>query len=155
MPQATSPAAVPQPRKASDAYKNVTKKVGAEQPAQPKTVSLEVRAPSMQKIQEGFIPLSRLVGRLAQHSFNQLQEMVDSISSPGMSEGEKKKRIVDYTMGQREQFIKLYVLVQWAKNSEEVHEVINLKAWMDKQLQTYNRVAENLFYVRRGLANAR
>jgi hypothetical protein len=157
MPQATSPAAVSQPRKQGDGFK-VGKMAGQNQndtapPA--KTVSLEVRAPPLPKIQEGFIPLSLLLGRLAQHSHNALQEMIDSISTPGMSEGEKKSRIVQYAMDQRNQFIKLYVLVQWARNADDVHNVIDLKAWMDMKLDTYRRVAENLFHIRRGLTNAR
>ena len=157
MPQATSPAAVSQPHKQGDGFKS-SKMVNQNQKgsAPPvKTVSLEVRAPPLPKIEQGFIPLSLLLGRLAQHAHNALVEMVDGIATPGMSDGEKKSRMVQFAMDQRQQFIKLYVLLQWAKHADSVHHVIDVKAFLDGKMRIYNVVAENLFHIRRNLTGAR
>lgn len=155
MPQATSPAAVPQPRKPGDGLKP-PKMAGTEEhdSARPKTVSLEVRAPPLPRI-EGLIPLSTLVGRMAQHTYNGLTELIDTISSSGMSEGDKKAKIVEFALESRKHFIKLYVLVQWAKNAKQVHDVINITGWMKLQNHSFIDLPNYMHFMQRRMMNAR
>lgn len=116
---------------------------------------LEIRAPRLPKIAQGFVPLSLLIRRLVQDSFNELQLMMDSITSAGMSSEEKKTRILKYATVMRKQFIKMLVLVKWANDAGAVSDVIDLKAWLDGQHRVFDNVVFVLCEIRRQLGLAR
>lgn len=119
------------------------------------TIDLEVRAPPLPKITQGFIPMSLLLKRLVQDSFNELQLMVEGISSPGMSSEEKKARIMKYATATRKEFIKLLVLAMWANDAAAVSDVIDLKAWLDNQFRVFDGVVEVLRSIRTATGRAR
>jgi mediator of RNA polymerase II transcription subunit 14 len=120
-----------------------------------KRTELEVRAPPIPKITQGFVPLSQLVHRLVQDSFNELQQMVDTISSPGMSSEDKKARIINFASNTRKQFIKLLVLTMWANDAAAVSDVIDLKVWLDEQYRTFDAVVAVLMDIRKVTGRAR
>jgi mediator of RNA polymerase II transcription subunit 14 len=120
-----------------------------------RTAELEVRAPPLPKITQGFVPLSQLVNRLVQDSFNELQQMVESISSAGMSSEDKKARIINFAANTRKQFIKLLVLTMWANDAAAVSDVIDLKIWLDEQCRTFDAVVAVLMDIRKVTARAR
>ncbi|KAA8909469.1 mediator complex subunit MED14-domain-containing protein [Sphaerosporella brunnea] len=120
-----------------------------------KRTEIEVRAPKLHKITQGFVPLQQLVNRLVQDSYNELQAMVESISSAGMSSEDKKARILNYAANTRKQFIKLLVLTMWANDAAAVSDVIDLKVWLDEQYRTYDSVVAVLMEVRKVTGRAR
>ena len=114
-----------------------------------------LRAPSLTKITHGFVPLSLLVNRLVQDSFNELQVMVESISSSAMSSEDKKARIVKYAINTRKQFIKLFVLTVWSNDAGPVSDVIDLKAWLDNQFRVFDGMVTVLCDIRKTTGRAR
>jgi len=120
-----------------------------------RTSDLEMRAPPLPKITQGFIPMSLLLKRLVQDSFNELQLMVEGISSPGMSSEDKKARIMKFAMATRKEFIKLLVLAMWANEAAAVSNVIDLKAWLDGQFRVFDGVVEVLRQIRTATGRAR
>lgn len=126
----------------------------AKAPTKPNT-TLEIRAPPLPHITMGFVPLSLLINRLVQNSHNKLVELIDSLQSSGQSDGEKKLRIIDHMQETRKQFIKVLVLVTWAKNASAVSEVIDLKAYLDSRQDVFHKVVWNLYEVRRKMSYAR
>jgi hypothetical protein len=122
---------------------------------QKKTTSLVVRAPPLPKITQGFVPLSLLITRLVQDSYNELQLMIDAIASGGMSSEQKKARITKYAISTRKQFIKLLVLILWAKDAGAVSDVIDLKSWLDTQHRVFESAVFVLSDIRRQIGLAR
>jgi len=110
-------------------------------------------APILPHITQGFVPLSTLLSRLIQDSYGKLIELVDTLNDG--NEAARKKRMMKYLSDTRQQFIKALVLTQWARNSEDVSRVIDLKIWTDSQIMQYHRVVYDLLEVRKGLINAK
>jgi len=116
------------------------------------TTNMEL-APTLPHITQGFVPLSTLLSRLVQDSYGKLIELVDALNDG--NDAARKKRMMKYLSDTRQQFIKALVLTQWARNSEDVSKVIDLKIWTDSQIMQYHRVVYDLLEVRKGLINAK
>ena len=119
------------------------------------TTQLEVRAPPLPKIKVGYVPLSLLVKRLVQFSFNELEMLLESISSSGASSEEKKSRIMQYVVYTRKQFIKALVLAIYAADAATVSEVVDLKAWLDSQYRLYDEAVDVLCEIRKVTGRAK
>ena len=113
--------------------------------------------PEIMHITEGYLPLSRLITRLAQDTFNGLTEVITDMADmqPNQSKNsgypngvtsaqsaqvniQKKTRMWDFAQDRRAKFIKILVLSQWARQAEAVGKVIDLNYWMNVQKANYN-----------------
>lgn len=118
--------------------------------------------PEIEHITYGYIPLSRLISRLAQETFNNLTDVIDEISTPGASEAAshsgfssnqingnrvvdsrnsdilKRQRMLEWAQQRRDDFIKILVLSQWSRQAEQVGKCIDLNVWLGTQRRTYN-----------------
>ncbi|KAI9823576.1 MAG: mediator complex subunit [Thelocarpon impressellum] len=101
--------------------------------------------------------LSELTARLVQETFNELAEVIHAMADmtlspnnahgPGYGQGnaatngsshaqiaiQKKSRLMDFVQLRRAQFIKLLVLAQWSRQTEDVSQAINLLQWLRTQ----------------------
>ncbi len=120
--------------------------------------------PEMQHITLGFLPLSTLIARLVQETFNGLTEVIDEMSDMQVSLAsqhtpfhnaktqingngignstkvniEKKLRMLEFAQNRRAQFIKILVLSQWSRQAEEMTKVIDTRFWLQEQGQHFD-----------------
>ena len=112
--------------------------------------------PEIEHITQGYMPLSRLITRLAQDTFNGLTETINEMAdmqppttnvlshmnSLGSTQAsqiniQKKTRMWDFAHDRRAKFIKILVLSQWSRQAESVGKVIDLNFWLNSQRQLY------------------
>ncbi|MCJ1281767.1 mediator complex subunit [Xylographa opegraphella] len=112
--------------------------------------------PEIEHITQGYMPLSKLIIRLAQDTFNGLTDtinemadmqpptnnVVSHINSLGSTQAsqiniQKKSRMWDFAHDRRAKFIKILVLSQWSRQAELVGKVIDLNFWLNSERQLY------------------
>ncbi|KAK4697815.1 mediator of RNA polymerase II transcription subunit 14, partial [Lecanoromycetidae sp. Uapishka_2] len=117
--------------------------------------------PEIEHITFGYTPLSGLVSRLVQETFNGLGDVINDMSgttvSPlnqnaplnhfnhqvhnngdtSQSNVQKKLRMLNFASDRRAQFIKILVLARWARRAVEVSQVIDLNVWTHAREQEY------------------
>ncbi|MCJ1397689.1 mediator complex subunit [Xylographa trunciseda] len=112
--------------------------------------------PEIEHISQGYMPLSRLITRLAQDTFNGLTETIKEMADmqpptnnalshvPNFGSAQasqvniqKKTRMWDFAHDRRAKFIKILVLSQWSRQAESVGKVIDLNFWINSQRQLY------------------
>lgn len=131
----------------------------------PGMVSLHVGQlpPEIEHITFGYLPLSRIITRLAQDTFNDLNDVISemadlvvaqpSASAPSSylnphvngngtddkleANVRKKERLFDFAKDRRAQFIKILVLLDWSRQMDAISKVIDLKVWLDGQRKIY------------------
>lgn len=123
--------------------------------------------PEIEHITLGFVPLSTLITRLVQETFNDLTDVINELSDLHISQAaqnrpsnhvnpqingirtadhsqanvQKKLRLLNFTQDRRAQFIKILVLSQWSRQAEAVHKVIDLRLWLENQKRVYGEAA--------------
>ena len=136
--------------------------------------------PEIEHITLGYLPLSTLITRLAQETFNDLADVINDMSDMrvpqpshytpfhdvktqinGQGTGnsqenvEKKLRMLDFAQNRRAQFIKILVLSQWSRRVEEVSKVIDMKIWLDGQKALFDGAVGWMGQLKRKLALAK
>lgn len=137
--------------------------------------------PDIEHITVGYQPLSKLVMRLSQETFNELREVIEAMAdmSPSQTSNghnhykpmnntavvngdddsplniQKKMRLMNFVQDRRAQFIKVLVLAQWSRQSQDVSKVIDLKVWLDKQRFLYDEAGYWLGDLKRSLEPAK
>lgn len=129
--------------------------------------------PEINHITEGFELLPNLLTRLAQLTHNQLSaklmelsgmniqqsiENSNAISSQDDNSAEnikKKVNLLKFAEGVHSNWTKALVITQWSRVSEEVSQVIDLKAHLDEQRLYYDIAVHELSEVKRSLVHAR
>ena len=137
--------------------------------------------PEIEHITVGYQPLSKLIMRLSQETFNDLGEVIEAMSEMPVSQNwnghvmpnhvnnhvavngdddsplniQKKMRLMKFAQDRRAQFIKVLVLAQWSRQSQEISRVIDLKVWLDRQRYLYDEAWYWLGDLRRSLEPAK
>lgn len=120
--------------------------------------------PEIEHITFGYLPLSTVIVRLVQETFNGLTEVINEMSDLQVSQSshhtpannldphingngivhnsqanvQKKLRILNFAQDRRAQFIKILVLSQWSRQADAISKVIDLKVWLDGQKRIYD-----------------
>lgn len=120
--------------------------------------------PEIEHITFGYQPLSKLITRLVQETFNGLTDVINDLSEMQVTQlnnhaggshfnnhmngnghsntshgnSMKKLRLLNFAQDRRAQFIKTLVLSQWSRQAEEVGKVIDLKVWLDGQTRIFD-----------------
>lgn len=120
--------------------------------------------PEIEHITFGYQPLSKLITRLVQDTFNGLTDVINDLSEMQVSQlnnhaggshlnnhvngnghsnipqgsSMKKLRLLNFAQDRRAQFIKTLVLSQWSRQAEDVGKVIDLKVWLDGQTRIFD-----------------
>jgi len=117
--------------------------------------------PEIEHITLGYTPLSALVSRMVQETFNGLTDVINDMSGmptsqpsqnaplnhlhhqvngngdTSQSNVQKKLRMLNFANDRRAQFIKILILSRWARRAGEVSKVIDLNVWTRQRLQEY------------------
>ena len=113
--------------------------------------------PEIEHITVGYLPLATLVTRVAQDTFNGLEQVVNrmadvQLSSPhnqpqvngtslhlsSQANVQKKNILWDFAQENRARFIKCLVLSEWSRQAEAVSKVIDINSWMEGRKHMYN-----------------
>ncbi|KAF2096308.1 MED14-domain-containing protein, partial [Rhizodiscina lignyota] len=117
-------------------------------------------------IASSFSPLSKLIERVSQECFNDLNDVIGKMAdlqgrlqSNGVNgasavspvsgdaqviSAEKKRTILDFANKHREKFIKLLVILQWSKRADDVKQLVKVKAWLDQRAFEFENVGSLL-----------
>ncbi|EEP80831.1 predicted protein [Uncinocarpus reesii 1704] len=141
--------------------------------------SLDDLPPELAHITLGFFPFARLISRVVQQSWNDLNELVNDIgSSPpsqvdvvarlgsanplsGKYRGEQhtenalnKIRLLEFAHTKRVEFIKLLVLSQWSRQANEVSRLIDIQAFIRMRYSLYGMVLHRIGNMKQDLVGA-
>ena len=117
--------------------------------------------PEIEHITFGYLPLSTLITRMVQETFNGLTEAINEmselqVSQPNHSDShingngagnnsqankQKKLRMLNFAQDRRAQFIKILVLSHWSRQADAISKVIDLKVWLDGQKRIYDEAS--------------
>lgn len=137
--------------------------------------------PEIERITFGYLPLSRLITRLVQETFNGLDEVINELSdlpAPQLTQNapinhvnshpngngivhnseantQKKLRLLNFAQDRRAQFIKILVLSQWSRQAGAMSKVIDLKVWLDGQRRIYDEATVWMGELKRKMAPLR
>ncbi|ORY77419.1 mediator complex subunit MED14-domain-containing protein [Protomyces lactucae-debilis] len=98
--------------------------------------------PAIPHINERFIPLSHVVSALVRTAMLELRQLRDVTAD--LSDQKRKRRIIDYCSAFKTEFVKVLVLVDWAKNADDVHRAIDVKAWLQGQRNCFDNLYGSL-----------
>lgn len=131
--------------------------------------------PEIEEITTGYLPLSGLLGRLAQQSHNTLTDRIlymtdmpvptsamngnashittsDDNSADNIN---KKLQLLNFAQDTHANWVKALVITEWSRKSKEVSKLIDIKAHLDKQKFFYQMAVHEMTEVKRSLAQAR
>ncbi|KAL8677920.1 MAG: hypothetical protein Q9186_005702 [Xanthomendoza sp. 1 TL-2023] len=124
--------------------------------------------PEILHIAEGYLPLSNLIARIVQDTFNGMTEVVHRMSELQMSQVngsapanhsqanvQKKSSLLNFAQDRRAKFIKILVLSQWSRQAESISKVIDLKIWLSNQAKLYDDACNWMGWLKRFMAQER
>ncbi|OHE99552.1 mediator complex subunit MED14 [Colletotrichum orchidophilum] len=127
-------------------------------------------------ITQGYIPLSTIVSRLAQHTHEELQKTIMDMAAikwappavngntphgsdapDDMSEGNKRRKMLMLKFAQdaHSKWVKALVITDWSKNAEAVSKLIDIKAHIDSKRMLYDYSQDLLIDLKLSLIGAR
>lgn len=127
-------------------------------------------------ITQGFVPLSTLLTRLAQHTHNSLQEKIaelakmplpasamngttnHSATGPDDTSAEnlhKKGALLHFAQDMHAKWIKALVITEWSRKASLVSKLIDLKFHIDQQRILFDGCLDDMVNVKRDLTYAR
>lgn len=112
-----------------------------------------VNPPPIPHITENYVSLSALVCRLTEAAYLDLTTLLDSL--PTDSDVGKKRRLLDYCITTRQQFIKVMVLVMWYRQCTGISRCIDVVSFLDGQKHCFGNVVSALRHVRSDMVAAR
>ncbi|KAI8372823.1 mediator complex subunit MED14-domain-containing protein [Radiomyces spectabilis] len=99
------------------------------------------------------VSLRALVGKMVQKAYAELMTLTDTL--PSMPDIERKRQILQYATFVRKQFLKLYVLVKWADNADDVQMCQNIMAFLANQNLIFQNTVDYLHKIHAELPAAR
>jgi mediator of RNA polymerase II transcription subunit 14 len=126
--------------------------------------SWEQLPPELQRYEDGFLPLSKLIERVAQDCYNGIEATIDDLASirgpqkpsapqvngighqsavkapaPLTSEDIRKRTtLMNFAHDQRDKLIKLMVLTQWSRKVGDLSKLISINAWLNNQFAAHD-----------------
>ncbi|KAH8814964.1 mediator complex subunit MED14-domain-containing protein [Xylogone sp. PMI_703] len=148
----------------------------AGQPAsQSATEKVNELPPELVHITQGYLPLSRLLTRLAQQTHNSLSNKIVEVAQMPMHAAavngngshapaaddnsvenvNKKLRLLTFAQETHANWTKALVLTEWSRKAEDVSKIIDLKVHLDRQRSFYDIAVHEMMEMKRSLIHAR
>ncbi|KAG5436930.1 hypothetical protein PCANB_001340 [Pneumocystis canis] len=103
---------------------------------------MDVFPPSLPRISEGMVPLKDVIQHVVYYAFSELQNILEIL--PSMTNILKKRTMLEYLLLMKRQMIKLYVLIKWTHDSEDVKKCIDIVAFLQGQKNCFLNVVHAL-----------
>lgn len=110
--------------------------------------------PEIPHITANYVSLYHITSNLVLNSYAGLQNVIETLPSV-TSDLARKRRLLDYLVRTRQEFVKLYVLIKWSSVSEEVSKCIDAVSWLAGQQNCFANVINVLFGIERTLGEAK
>ncbi|EFW99481.1 RNA polymerase 2 holoenzyme mediator complex component [Grosmannia clavigera kw1407] len=129
---------------------------------------------AIQHVTDNFVPLGFLIGRLAQKTHNNLQDMIrelarkpvagmvtNGVDAAGPEDGsvenvEKKKRLLEFARSEHANWVKALVITEWSKKATQISKLIDLENHMfEEELVKYEQAVFTMLNLKRNLNAAR
>jgi mediator of RNA polymerase II transcription subunit 14 len=131
--------------------------------------------PEIQHITHGYMSLSMLLKRVAEKTHRNLTDKIAELASmplpasvlnvgpSGITELDdaspenvsKKKALLNFAQSAHAEWVKVLVITNWSRRSEDVSKTIDLKVYMDTQKALYDMAIHEMMELKRGLAPAK
>lgn len=133
--------------------------------------------PELEHWTHTYVPMGKLLERVAQQCYNDLIDTVDgmaelSVASPGVNGAgshagpmatpdtsdasiQKKLRLMNFAQEQKDRFIKTLVLSDWARNIDDMSKLIELRMWLQQQDEASSAVADALIRLKHNMIPAK
>lgn len=129
---------------------------------EPKELSLEAKKLQLQRgeqpeiphITANYVSLSHITSNLVLHCYAELQNLIETLPSVS-SDFTRKRRLLDFIIRSRQEFVKLYVLAKWATVWKEISKCIDVVSWLNGQQNCFNNVINLLYTIERDLGGAK
>ena len=72
-----------------------------------------------------------------------------------MSDAARKRTIADWVVKTKKQVVKLYAVMRWARDAEDVQKAMNITAFLMDQNQQFEESIQNITFTKESLAPAR
>ncbi|GMG46449.1 unnamed protein product [Ambrosiozyma monospora] len=112
-------------------------------------------APPIPHISANMTPLDVVLKRQSQYTYKQLKEFIKTLRSSTSTDNLKKKQFLDLLVQIRENFIRLYVLSKWARNSHSIEKLIDLFVWLREQNQAITNALMTIGSINQQLVSAK
>jgi mediator of RNA polymerase II transcription subunit 14 len=131
--------------------------------------------PEIVHITQGYVPLAKVISRLAQKTHHDVTAMImdlarmqvpasaangnashtSSIDDNSAENINKKGRLLNFVQNTHSDWTKALVITSWSRNSEDVSKLIDLKVHLDQQKSLYDEALQTMSEVKRSLPYAR
>lgn len=134
---------------------------------------LDELPPEIAHITEGYIPLSGLLERLAQKTFNDMSTTINDLAempaptsttngygSSGTDDNSqenlnKKLRLIKFLEDAHGDWAKILAITEWSRNADKMSKLIDLQQHLRTRKQYFNQSIDTLCEYKRGLLGAR
>ncbi|KAF8532543.1 mediator complex subunit MED14-domain-containing protein [Gautieria morchelliformis] len=99
------------------------------------------------------IPLSEVLSRVVQDIYAELLTLSDTL--PSSSDSARKRMLADFVVKHKKQVVKLFAVVKWARDAEDVQKCMNITAFLMDQNAQFEEAVEAVTLARESLAPAR
>ncbi|KAF8530531.1 mediator complex subunit MED14-domain-containing protein [Hysterangium stoloniferum] len=117
---------------------------------QPTIEELEAELPIVQNDQ---VPLSEVLSRVVQDIYAELMTLADTL--PSSSDSARKRMLADFVVKHKKQVVKLFAVVQWARDAKDVQKCMNITAFLMEQNAQFVEAVEAITLARESLAPAK
>lgn len=133
--------------------------------------------PELEHWAHTYVPMGKLLERIAQQCYNDLQETIDgmadmpvqqiqpavngtashSLTAPDTSPAsvDKKLRLMNFAQTQKDRFIKALVLSDWARNMDDMTKLIELRMWLQQQDDAASASADAIVQLKHNMIPAK
>lgn len=150
---------------------------GKEPNASPSANTQDRLPPELEHWTHTYVPMGKLLERIAQQCYNDLQETIDGMTdmpvqhtppalngTSGHSQAapdasptsiDKKLRLMNFAQTQKDRFIKALVLSDWARNLDDMTKLIELRMWLQQQDDAASASADAIVQLKHNMIPAK
>ncbi|ODV86589.1 hypothetical protein CANARDRAFT_174669 [[Candida] arabinofermentans NRRL YB-2248] len=111
--------------------------------------------PPIPHISANVTSLSTILERQSLNTYKQLKEFIITLQSNSQTDNVKKMNFLDLLVHIRENFVRIYVLCKWARNSKSIEKLIDLFVWLREQNQLITNALASVGTVKQSLVSAK
>lgn len=110
--------------------------------------------PPIPHVVNNFIPLKTVISSLIYYASSELRNILETLPAT-TSDMTKKRKLLDFIVKIRVQFVKVFVLTKWAKSSDDISKTIDVVSWLNGQQNCFQNVIGALVLVEKSLGGAK
>ncbi|OWB68354.1 hypothetical protein B5S30_g3732 [[Candida] boidinii] len=111
--------------------------------------------PPIPHIESNSTPLSVIIKRQAVFTYKQFREFISTLNNSSLSDFDKKRKFLNLIILLRENFLRLYVLIKWSKNSKKIEKLIDLFVWLREKNQLITNNLVSISSIKESLVRAK